>query len=119
MSKYIIKHQACVTQSKNENLPKREILRSAIISVLAHPIVASKLSMFIYVFYFESQTSIHQNMRLDQYSRGRITVIQRHTYQFMVRESMRIVKYSSSVLLPSYFADRRWMRNFWRSGGRQ
>ena len=32
---------------------------------------------------------------------------------------MRVVKYSSSVLLPSYFADRRWMRSFWSRGGRQ
>ena len=53
------------------------------------------------------------------YNSGRITVIQRHSYQFMVMESMRIVNFSSSPLLPSYFADRRWMRNFWSSGGRQ
>ena len=47
------------------------------------------------------------------------TVIQRHSYQFMVRESMRVVNLSSSALLPSYFADRRWMGNFLSSGGHQ
>ena len=83
------------------------------------PLNCEKLLDYIYIFYLESQTSIYQNMRLDQYSSGKITVIQRHSYQFMVRESMRIVNFSSSPLLPSYFADRRWMRNLWSSGGRQ
>merc|ERR1712018_159824 len=51
------------------------------------------------LYVYSISNRIYQNTRLDQYSSGRITVIQRHSYQFMVRESMRIVNLSSSPLL--------------------
>ena len=49
-------------------------------------------------------------MRLDQW-KNKLEKVHYFSisYQFMTRESMRLVRLSSSSLSPAYLADRRWM----------